>query len=657
MAEPTLADLYGIQAPAPAVDPDVAAARQRQQAAMTHAPANAPQTSAYQPVTRFGRRAAGLPEEPRPQLRADDVSDDELQANIEQADAVLGGQPPARVTPQGVIEGQMSGNVASQAGAYEQFLANLPTHASKANPRAPIVQRRFSERQDDSPESAALGYEQAYGGFQPVPFDASRYERYEDETDEQFAERMAMFEEIDLGEQRDRYERQKAADIEGAWTLGDTRDIGRAPGALGMEEAFRQGQENVDTATEEQATERARLEAIAAQEQREATEVAADAMEEQRLREEAGIQAVNQLRTLRDDTRKQLAAMPQVNRERVAKGLSQGTKVAAVLGAIAQGWRGDPITAVNDAIDRGVAEEMDKYARRQSELQDITAEADDAMGFLDYVTTSLGGNVRAGQQVLRSMRMEDAIADLAAKEAATNVPVIKAQLAQTRVALEKQLRDESDALELEYRTTPETIGVTIDTPWRKLMREEAKAQLKEGREEQRDLRKAYVGAASDDTKFARELELEGVKQEGAANAKRVEANAMGEKDIKLKSAAFGAVEQQIDDLLDNTGNIHGRGLAWTGSAEERIVTDSQLTALKQSLTQAFTGATATEEQQEAFARLIEGDWSELSDDALRARLRSLKNIVSSQRRYLQKELGPETKQAVSPRELSTFQPR
>lgn len=608
------------------------------------------------PVDTMGRPTAPMGPAPSPTRRApnlsadqllDQVEEEEYQRNLAQADAAL--EAEARgIGPMDMIAGQMQGSQDAYGKAMSTYLANQPGRGSYANPAAPFVQRRAAERKGE------MAFQ--YPEFTPEPYQAPP--QHEGESDADYAERIKLFEDMDLKLQRETYDRQRAEAEAQAGTLTpetDTRKIGQA--GLGFEEAYRQGSEQESAAVIAQSEEVAREEAIAAQKQADATQEMARALDDQAARERAAQEAVTQMRTVREQARKNLAAMPEVNRERVAKGLSTGTKIAAVLGAIAQGWRGDAITAVNDAIDRGVAEEMDKYARRQSEYQAVVDEADDAMGFLDFTVNSLGGNVRAGESMLRAARMEDAIAELKAKEAAAATPVIRAQIMNTRVQLEEQLRAESDAMDLEAITTPERIGFSIDTPERRIARQEALATMKDAREEQRDLRKAAIGSVEKQADREATMELEGVKQRGAVEAKRVEGQAQTEKDIKMKSAAFGAVEQQLDDILSNPGNIHGRGMAWTGSSEERITTDSQLTALKQSLTQAFTGATATEEQQEAFARLVEGDWSELSDEALRARLRSLKNIVSAQRRYLQNELGPSSKQAVTTRELKTFRPR
>lgn len=618
-------------------------------------------------VDAFGRASTPTPASPAmPTTRAPQISggqalallDEELQRNLDEANAAMDAEEARRPTgPNEVIAGQMEGSLGAYGGAFQNFLRFQPRRGARANPDRPFVEQRVAERTEQDPARAAAAYEQAIP-FQPEPY--LPLPRHEDETEEEYAARNELFAEMDFRQQREAYDRKKEEWLStGGRDLAtlDTRAIGRTPGAIGMEEAQRQGQENIDSAREEQDRELAREQAIAAGKQADATLTVAQQQKEQRAREEAGMAAVKQLQSVRRQAREALVAMPQASREQVAKGLSKGTKIAAVLGAMAQGWMGNPITAVNDAIDRAVGEQMDLYTRRKSEYQDVIDEADDATGMLDFITNSVGGNREASAALLREMHIEDTIADIQAKEAATNVPIQKAMYKQLRVALESQLREETMAMELQLAKTPEMLGFTIDSPFARLMREETRATMKEAREEQMDLRKDFRGEASKVAADERQLGLESVKQQGAVAAKRAEKDAEAAKDIKIKSAAFGAVEQQIDDLLSNTGNIHGRGMAWTGESDQRITTDSQLTALKQALTQAFTGATATEDQQEAFARLVEGDWSELSDDSLRARLRALKNIVSAQRRYLQKELPSSDRQITNPRELSTFKPR
>lgn len=585
----------------------------------------------------------------------------ELQANLAAADARLAEEAARRPPGPGeVLAGQMQGSLGAFGDAASLYARNLPKTARRYNAAFPFVQQKAAERRDQDPQRAAAEYEQAFP-FQPEPFQP--LPRYEGESEEDYQGRMQIFADADMRSQMDAYERKREEYLAGNQDLStiNTRDIGRAPGAIGTEEATLQGQENVDAAREDQDRELALEQAKVADKQADATLAVAEQVDEQRAIEDAAIKARQVYAQTRSQARKALAEMPQRSREQISKGLSKGTKVAAVLGAIAQGWRGDPITAVNDAIDRGVNEQMERYERKRAEYGDTIAELDDEMAFVDFIVNSVGGNRQAAAAMLRGMHIEDAAADFAAAEARTNVPVAKAIYKQGQVALLEQERSETMAAELQAAQTPEYVGVTRDSPLMRFKREIAKAQMDSAMKEQVDIRKDERGVAIKDAERAADAEvamqLEGVKQEGAVAAKRAEATIMSEKDIKMKTAAFGAVEQQIDDILDVKGNLHGRGMVWTGTSGERITLDSQLTALKQSLTQAFTGATATEEQQEAFARLVEGDWSELSDEALRARLRALKNIVSSQRRYLQNQIGSAQKQAVSPAEFSTFKPR
>ena len=594
------------------------------------------------------------------------TEDAELQANLAAADARLAEEAARRPPGPGeVLAGQMQGSLGAFGDAAELYARNLPKMGRKYNAAFPFVQQKVAERVDEDPARAAAEYDRAFP-FQPEPFQP--LPRYEGESDADYNERMQIFADADMRSQMDAYERKKQEWLTtGGRDLAalDTRDIGRTPGAIGMEEANLQGQENVDAARESQDKELALQKEITAEKQADATMAVAQQVDEQRAIEDAAIKARQVYVQTRTDARKALAAMPMRSREQIAKGLSKGTKVAAVLGAIAQGWRGDAITAVNDAIDSAVGDQMDRYERRRAEYGDTVAELDEEMRFIDFLVNSVGGNRQAAAAMLREMHMEDTVADFAAAEARTNVPVQQALYKQGRVQLTDQLRNETAAMELQAAQTPEWVGVTRDSPLMRFKREIAKAQMDNAMKEQMDIRKDERGVAIKDAERVADadvaMKLEGVKQEGAVAAAeaqgRAEGQAVSEKDIKLKTAAFGAVEQQIDDILGVQGNLHGRGMAWTGTSGERITLDSQLTALKQSLTQAFTGATATEEQQEAFARLVEGDWSELSDEALRARLRALKNIVSSQRRYLQNQIGSAQKQAVSPAEFSTFKPR
>lgn len=572
---------------------------------------------------------------------------DDLDANLAAADAALsrGEWDPS---PMGLIGGMLGSSAEATAMAKQDWLANQPLHTSRANPM-----KRFTR--------GAL-QEQRGVAFQPEEFQVELPDlppQIPGETQEEYAERAQNMADAYIELQRRQHEQEQQWAAGDAGMLSeDTRTIGRDPGAPGFEEAQRQSQERVDFATGQRLDEESAAAAELAAKTAEDTRAAAESIEYQQAKEEAGMRAYEAKQALRTDARKQLAAMPEINREKIARGLSTGTKVAAVLGAIAQGWRGDAVTAVNDAIDRGVNEAVDRYTRRTGEYQQVIDEADDEMRMLDYLTNSLGGNVRAAAGMLHEMRQEAALQELDARIAAARNPEEKAVLQQNRVALEQQWREQTRQADIADTRNPERLGITIDTPERRLNRKLNMQILEAAPKEQAALRMKGIDSAEKVADREGAANQKRIEAEGQVAAKRAEKDAEWEQTVKKQTAAMGAVETAIDDFLEkNPGNIHGRGWALTGDSDQRIETDSFLTALQQQVTQAFTGATATEEQAEAFKKLVQGDWTELSDDALRARLRSLQSIVANQREYMQRPLQSAESPITNVRELSTFKPR
>lgn len=133
-----------------------------------------------------------------------------------------------------------------------------------------------------------------------------------------------------------------------------------------------------------------------------------------------------------------------------------------------------------------------------------------------------------------------------------------------------------------------------------------------------------------------------VEARSKAIEKTIEERAKADAEILKNTREWGAVEQMVDDFLGaNPEEIHGSGIPLTGTRGERISTDSFNQLLPQMLIKAITGANFSEEQGEAAKRLAEGSWDEFSDADKRARLRAIKNLASSQRRYLQKQLAPD----------------
>lgn len=597
------------------------------------------------PKTAKAQAAAVLQGQMGTRGPGEEYTDEELLAR---ADARLAAEEAAQKEGQG---GAPLGNTdvySGQMGALEEAYALLelekakmgPVTTSAPNPKAPIVRRRFAERQLQDAETASAAYDAA-NPFVPEPYQP--LPPYEGESEADWQARNQIFADADMRSQLDAWERKKADYLANAGQVGDPRDIGRAPGAPGMEEALRQGTEQEHAAQVAMGDEVAREEAIAAQKQADATTELAGAMDRQRQHEQEAQAAVQHLQGVRDQARKALAAMPQVSRERVAKGLSTGTKLAALFGAIAQGWKGDAITAVNDAIDKGVAEEIDKYTRRQSEYQDTVAQADEAMNYLDFVTNSLGGNVRAGESLLRQAKIEDAIAELRAKESAAKNDVVRAQLVNVRIGLEQRLRDETDALELEVRTTPSNIVRTWD-PFRAERRQIAEQQ-KELRAEARDVRKDVRGAAEKATDREHAFALERAKAERAAKAKN-------SKHLSDQAYTFGKDVEKIDTtikginaLLDQD-DIRGYGFtasplpeSWTGEAD----TNAQIDLVLDELARLKSGAAIGQDEWEMYDSMLRGGTTLGGEERLRRNLERVKTFLVSKRDSIEKGMDPEAR--------------
>lgn len=517
--------------------------------------------------------------------------DAELQANLAAADARLAEEAARRPPGPGeVLAGQMQGSLGAFGDAAELYARNLPKMGRKYNAAFPFVQQKVAERVDEDPARAAAEYDRAFP-FQPEPFQP--LPRYEGESDADYNERMQIFADADMRSQMDAYERKKQEWLTtGGRDLAalDTRDIGRTPGAIGMEEANLQGQENVDAARESQDKELALQKEITAEKQADATMAVAQQVDEQRAIEDAAIKARQVYVQTRTDARKALAAMPMRSREQIAKGLSKGTKVAAVLGAIAQGWRGDAITAVNDAIDSAVGDQMDRYERRRAEYGDTVAELDEEMRFIDFLVNSVGGNRQAAAAMLREMHMEDTVADFAAAEARTNVPVQQALYKQGRVQLTDQLRNETAAMELQAAQTPEWVGVTRDSPLMRFKREIAKAQMDNAMKEQMDIRKDERGVAIKDAERVADadvaMRLEGVKAEaGSAKETRTQAQQLAAqhgKDVAKMQAASKILGSFVKKA--RSGDVAGRGLdAYFATEEGRNVRETIKEGLRRQL--------------------------------------------------------------------------
>ena len=610
MAEPgSLAAMYGVETP-----DDIAAKRR----AMSHTPEGV--QARPEPQTNFGRQAAGLA-----------GPDPELQALAQQA----GDAPPAapRMAPgTEALGGAMEGNLADIEYWQRQRQGLGPVVTRTRNEAYPIVQRQGGEM--------LAGEGQA--PVQPPEFVPP--ERLPDEPDAAYELRTIL-----AMEDYDQAVAGMGPNVPAA------RDVGQ-DGNIGMNEAERRTQEGMTEAELQQNERMSAAEANAAMARQEQIESSRIALQEERDFQMAQRDRLLQAQDVEQATRKKLEAMPALNGQRYTQNLKGWQKMLFVISAAADGWRGT--TGTTDALMRMNNEELEEQKlSHEMGLQSYDAAkgaVDQGMNLYGTIRNEMGDPV-ASEMMFLNLLDEEQIALLREEAAKTTSPIRQQEILQQALQKEQALRDRRDQMQLRVAQAHE-YNTRVSDPNRR-EREFAEEQLGESLAAQRKLRERGVDVGIAREKQEGELEIEGVRQSGASAAARSKVEAESAAKIKERTQAWGGVERQIDDILAGGGEIHGRGLWGTGSAEDRIKTNSQLTALKQSISNAWTGAVASPEQEKEFSRLVEGDWSEFSDDALRARLRALKNIVSSQRRYLQEDIGSSNAQATSTKEFKSFRPQ
>jgi hypothetical protein len=615
--------MYGIETPE-----DVAAKRQ----AMTHSAGDV--QSAPEPVTNFGRQAAGLA-----------GPDPELEALAQQA----GDAPPVapRVAPgTEALGGAMEGNLADVEHWQRQRQGLGPVVTRSRNEAYPIVQRQGQEM------LAGEGQMPQRPEFTPEPFVTPT--RNPGESDADFMSRVEL---MKMNHDAGQMEAAQAmeAQYQEAAGVPMARDVGQDDN-IGMNEAQRRTQE-VKTEAELQQNERmAAAEANAAMARQEQIEASRIALQEERDFQQDMRARLLQAQDVEVKARQKLEAMPGLEGQRYTKNLPLGKKILFAISAAADGWAGKSGTV--DLLKKMNQEELEEQKlAHEMGIQSYDAAkgaVDQGMNLYGMLQNQMTDPV-ASEMMFLNLLDEDEVAMLREEAAKTTEPIRRQEILQQAQQIEQGLRDRRDQTQLRVAQAHEYNYKKSDPHRRE--REFAEEQLGESLKAQRSLRERGVDIGMAREKQEGAMELEGAKSRGAASTARAKVEAESEAKIKERTQTWGGIERQIDDILTNTGEIHGRGLPGTGDSDERATTDSQLTALKASITNAWTGAVASPEQEAEFRRLIEGDWSEWSDKALRARLRALKNIVSSQRRYLQESIGSSDAQATSTKEFKSFRPQ
>ncbi len=647
MAEPGLAELYGYN-----TDPEPAPApRPRRAQAHTAAP-----SMEYEPPPSL--MVQGAPPAPA-------VSDAELAAASQQAQAQLAPPPPVD-GPREVHAGAYGSTLAAWQAGEEALKGLGPVTRYRDNPRYPGQQRRDKEMLAREGEALPPSEMPPPEPFAPAePF--ATPERIAGESDADYMARVQAMKtsydadvalqrkeyEADVARQREEYEEwyQKEAGTPMA------RDMGK-DGNIGELETERRTQERLGEAKLAAAETMATAEVDAAQMYRDAIAESRQAEIERRDFAEQQRDALVRLQDVEAEARKKLAEQPEWDGGKgIVQNMGLGLKILAVVSAAAAGFAGKGGQYQGGFVQRAIDQELRRVKQaRQLGLENYEAAkgaVQQGMQLYNTIMSGLGDEAMADQMMLQ-MVGEDAAAFLRQKLAESTLPQEQAAIQLELQQIEVGLRERREQMKLKTALTPRRLAYKSDP--NKEKRERLLEQQK-ARETQLDkLAMAGIDVAEAEAERGSKERMAETKARGQVQAKRAEKLAEGEMKIKEATRAWGTAERQIDDILGRTGEIHGRGIPWTGTSQERIELDSQLTALKQTITNAWTGATASPEQAEQFAKLVEGDWSELSDDALRARLRALKNIVSAQRRYLQEDLATSQNQVTSPTEAESFQP-
>jgi hypothetical protein len=355
------------------------------------------------------------------------------------------------------------------------------------------------------------------------------------------------------------------------------------------------------------------------------------------------VTAVQRLQDVEKEARAKLEAMPAINGQRYTQQMGWGAKIAALGAAFAGGFSGAGSMAdeLRKLREEDVNEQRLAHEVGVRNYEAASGAVQQGLQVYDAVMQGLGDR-QIADDVYRNLVDEDMIQALREEAAQAELPIVKAQYEQAALEMEQQLRARRDATAYKAETTPQTIVSTVD-PFRAERRRIEKEQDRAS--DQMD----KLELAGVDVAKARDAQSASMAEKRAEGESKVRAQVEGERakqemDIKKASDEWGAVETLVQDYVKETkGNYHGVGAPLTGSQEDRIKTRNFMRALELLGTKGFTGATATDRQVEQIKSLIEGDWTEITDEAFSTRLNSILNIASAQRRYYQNQLGSESK--------------
>lgn len=616
MAEPDLLGMYG--ATTEARDQEAVRARQR---AMTHeSPANS-ELAGYQGTTSLGAAAAPLP-----------PTDAETQALIEEAQATQAALDAARPAPE-MTSGQVVGGL---YGASQGRLANLQAQHAGLGPYA--VTRRNPEHK----YAQRTGREQLTGDLEAVPPEPPPFvapQRDPTEGDAAYAMR------VDLA--REAYDTENALALDEWQRRGvpDARDIGR-DGNIGFNEAKRR---EAERQLAERTAAQARIDTIrteGAKATREANLQARELNRELQQQREDATTALQQLQKTEQDARAKLDALPAINGQRRTQQMGWGAKLAALGAAFAGGFSGAGSMAdeLRSQREEDLAEQQLNYDMGVRSYEAARDAASQGLDIFHSVMQGLGDR-EAGAMTYASMVMEDQIAALQEEEQNAASEELAAQYRQARLQVEEELRANRDATQRYMEANPKNTVAVVD-PNRAERRRNEKLQDMEI-EHQYDLEKAGIDVASKADDRRSQVELEGIKQQGASRAKldkhrSDQAYSFGKDVEKIDTAVAG-----IDELLGKD-DIPGYGFTASPFPEaldsDLAATNAQINLVLDELARLKSGAAIGQDEWEMYDGMLRGGTALGGEDRLRENLARVKTFLTNKRNAIERGLEPGTRE-------------
>jgi hypothetical protein len=352
---------------------------------------------------------------------------------------------------------------------------------------------------------------------------------------------------------------------------------------------------------------------------------------------------------------------PDIDPNRYWASQSAGRKALWAIQAALAGFAGlDPLGALNSAIAMDIDAQKANFAQKQAGFNARVEEfgaarsvyADLREGINDEMTADL---------MMESARLQQAEVAFKAMAVKEGIPPAMAQANIFLTQLQQRNVEIWTAIRERLAMTPAIIGggtrPLYTGPIRKTLEQIATQENTRGQATELAAIEQGGKAASAATEFGQKKELAQIEADAKVRAAEATERGKGDAEIQKNTREWGTVETMIDDFLAaNPDDIAGVGIPLTGSRGERISTAVFQRMLTNNLIKAITGANFSEQQGKDVLRIVEGTWDEFSDDDMRARLRALKQIVSAQRKYMQRPLQAPSRQVESVDQFSTFKP-